>query len=289
MSTHAVIDSGGSLSAAALRFLVRATGVSVTVLLGRVAATATMQAVAGSSAAFDLPGEIGGALVTGVTLAWIARRARGTTWSRIAALALVAFVSVAAVMFEGSAFAPTLSPLGQLAAGLPLQLLICVAAAGVAVAGSQGTRAPAASSRSGLRRLMLGAGAAAVIYVVAYLVTGALNYLLVTGPYYETHAGGLVTPEPSVVLAVALGEGLMLALAAIPLARALPGSTRARAISVGLVLWLLGGVGPLLQAATLPDVLRIASAVEILFQKVPLGMGVAWFCTQSNESSRRPT
>jgi hypothetical protein len=131
--------------------------------------------------------------------------------------------------------------------------------------------------------------AAALVYVVAYFITGAINYLLVTGPYYAAHAGGLTRPEPSTVLAVAATEGFLLTLGAIPLARALTGSRRARALACGLALWILGAVVPLLQAASLPDVLRLASAVEIFFQKVPLGMAVVWLLAPGGQpNGRRP-
>lgn len=262
----------------ARRFWIRAAGVSGVVLVGRIAAGSVLPAFAHAAQTLDLPGEVAGALISGVTLAWLAQRVQGSTWSRTSAIGLVAFISVAAVMIEGSAFAPLLSPPSRLAVTLPLQLLVYASAAGVAVMAVPTPQLAAASSVAGPRRLIAGAVAASAIYVGAYLVTGSLNYLLVTGPYYKSHAGGLTTPEPSVVIVVALAEGLMLALAAVPLARALPGSTRARALGCGIALWLLGGLVPLLQAATLPDVLRVASAVEILFQKVPLGVAVVWFC-----------
>lgn len=280
MSSRAMTSFNGRPSAAAWwLFGTRTAAVTATVLVGRLLAEWAMQLLVRRSASLDLPGELAAAIASGVALTWVAGRLAGSRTVRLAATTLVAFVSVAAVMIEGSAFAPALSPIDQLRVGLVLQLGVCLAAAAVATAGTPAVKtAPASAHRAGLR-LVVGVVAATVTYVVAYLVTGAVTYLLVTGPYYESHAGGLTTPAPPVVLAVAVVEGAMLTLATVPMARLLPGPRASRALACGLVLWLLGGLVPLLQAAALPDVLRVASAVEILFQKVPLGMAVVWFCS----------
>jgi hypothetical protein len=178
-------------------------------------------------------------------------------------------------MIEGSAFAPALSPAQRLPVALLLQLVVCAAAAGVAVAISPASNEGAAVVYSGPRHLVGGIAAGALAYVIAYLVTGGLMYLLVTGPYYEGHAGGLETPAPTIVFAVAALEGLLMAAAAVPVAMALPGPTARRGLVAGLALWALGGLVPLLQVSALPDVIRVASAVEILLQKVPVGIVIA--------------
>jgi hypothetical protein len=218
-------------------------------------------------------------LVLGPMVAIVGERLAGSTGSRIAVLWLAVFTGVAAVMIEGAAFAPDLSP----AAGLPLALLgqalvsLVVAATTVALIPAPGDRPQPAAippRRRSLIRPPLRLAAAAFVYVLLYFVTGAINFLLVTGPYYETHSGGLAVPPPAVVGLVAVAEGFLLAIGLLPLARRLSGSRWERAIISGSFLFVLGGVVPLIVQPGLPDVLRLASAVEIFCQKFPLGIAV---------------
>jgi Na+/melibiose symporter-like transporter len=239
---------------------------------GRFLAGAVAQALGVTSAAFDVPGELVAAVLVGATLAALAPRLAGKTLARTGALGLVLFVSVAAVMLEGSAFAPSLSPAAALPTGLALQLAVSLVTARVAVAVSPAPAEPQGAPKLSLVRVAWRVGAAASVYVIVYFLIGAVSYALVTGPYYAAHAGGLTRPEPSLVLVLAVIEGFLMALGTIPLARRLAGSGQARGLACGLVLWVLGGVVPLLQASGVPDVVRVASAVEILFQKVPLGI-----------------
>lgn len=258
--------------------------VAVTYGIGRLAAAAVTATMTGSVAAFDPAAEIAGAVVVGATLVWLTTHVGGTSLRRTATLGLLLFASVAAVMIEGTAYAPSLSPLDRLPSGLALQLGVSLLTAWVAVI--SGSRR--AASRVPPRRRAIAAAAsllaAALVYVATYFVTGAVNFALVTGPYYAAHAGGLTTPPPPIVLAVAVGEGLLLTVGSIPFAAAVTGSPRGRAITCGIALWVLGGVVPLLQAASLPDVLRAASAVEIFFQKVPLGIAVVWLFGSRREA-----
>lgn len=255
--------------------------VALTYAIARLAASISLAAAAGSAPSFDPAGELAAAGLVGPGMAWLARRLGGSLRQRIAALVGLLFTSVAAVMIEGAVFAPALSPSRQLLFGLVLQLGVCVATAGVAVA-SEPSRAIALSRRDrSLPTLVVRIAGAGFVYVVAYFVTGALNYLLVTGPYYESHAGGLTTPEPANVLLVALAEGLLLTIGATPLAMTVTGSRWARALATGGALWVFGGLVPLLQETSLPDVIRVASAIEILFQKIPLGVAAVWLLAGS--------
>lgn len=258
---------------------IRVLAVALTYALGRLAAAVAAAGVTGSSPSFDPAGEIAAAALVGASQAWLASRITGSSAQRTATLSGLLFASVAAVMIEGSAFAPTLSPSERLSVGLVLQLAVSVVTARVAVVSRGSVATAVAASDRGLPSLVARLAGAALVYVVAYFATGAINYAVVTGPYYETNAGGLSTPAPMIVLVVALAEGLLLAVGAIPLATSFTGSWRVRALATGGALWVLGGLVPLLQETSLPDVLRVASAVEILFQKVPLGIAVAWLFT----------
>ncbi len=253
-----------------------AVATALTYGIGRFAASVTVGAANGSGPSFDPTGEIAAAAVVGASLPWLTRRVTGSSAHQTATLAALLFASVAAVMIEGSVFAPTLSPTNVLLVGLVLQLAVSLASAWVAVlAAGKGASAMPGNGRE-LRSVGSRLAGAVLIYVVAYFVTGAINYVLVTGPYYQAHAGGLTTSTPAIVLGVALTEGLLLTVGAIPLATTFAGSGRARALATGAALWILGGLVPLLQEASLSDVIRVASAAEILFQKVPLGIAVAW-------------
>jgi hypothetical protein len=250
--------------------------VTLTSALGRLAASVGTAATTGSPWAFDPTAELVAAALVGASLTWLAPRVTGTLVRRATTLSALLFASVAAVMIEGSAFAPSLSPLDRLPIGLALQLGVSLVTASVAVVLRTCATPAVPGPPRGLPSSVIRVAAGAAVYVVAYMATGAINYALVTGPYYATHAGGVTTPTLTVVLAVAVVEGLLLTVGAIPLARALTGSRWRRALACGLALWVLGGLVPLLQASSLPDVLRAASAVEIALQKVPLGVAVAW-------------
>lgn len=66
-------------------------------------------------------------------------------------------------------------------------------------------------------------------------------------------------------------------------------AARYLAARLGLLLWALGGLVPLLQERRLPDVVRIASTIEILFQKVSLGLAEVWLLRRSRRrAGERP-
>ena len=216
-------------------------------------------------------------LVIAITLLPIARwLAPGTRWSVFVFTTLLS-LSTLAVLIEGAAFQPTAVPIDSLPASALLQLGVAWLTARVLVSLTRRPESdgpppwPRQTAWSWAWRYV----ACAVTYVVLYFVTGALNYLMVTGPYYASHAAGLVVPAPQVVLVVATIEGLLLPLAVVPLLRTLGGTPMRRAFVSGAALFVLGGVVPLLVASTLPVELRVASAVEILFQKLPVGVAAA--------------
>jgi len=243
--------------------------------LTRFAASVVAGGSAGTGTRFDVFGELVASIVVGATLVALAARIDGTSAQRGAALSLVTFASTAAVQIEGAAFAPALSPVRELPLGMVLQLGVSAVVAAAAVRIVPRPDAAPVSPAPAAVAYGRAVGSGAVAYVIAYLISGALMYVAITGPYYEAHDGGLQTPPTEIVLVVAVLEGALMALASAPLVRALPGSTRVRGAVGGLTLWALGGLVPLLQVARLPDVIRAASALEILFQKVPVGIVVA--------------
>ena len=122
----------------------------------------------------------------------------------------------------------------------------------------------------------------ALSYVVFYFIFGALNYELVTRPYYQIHAGGLTVPSPDVVLIAELIRGVLIVISVLPFLLALRAGKRRLVLLTGLILFSIGGLVPLtMQASTLPFFLLAASAVEILLQNFSTGAATAWLLGQS--------
>lgn len=106
--------------------------------------------------------------------------------------------------------------------------------------------------------------AAAFVYVVLYVVIGAAFYTY-TKPYYDEMAGlALHTPDIATVLTAQAVRSVIYALAALTFALTTPRS-RSTLIAVGLFAG-LGGIAPLVGNAEWPLELRVAHAIEILFQ-----------------------
>lgn len=105
---------------------------------------------------------------------------------------------------------------------------------------------------------------AAFAYVVLYIVIGAAAYTY-TKPYYDDMAGlALETPAIATVVTAQAVRGTVYALAALIFALTTP-RTRSTLIAMGLFAG-LGGIAPLLGNTAWPLELRIAHAIEILFQ-----------------------
>jgi len=188
------------------------------------------------------------------------------------------FLNFASVAIEGTLFAPAAAPPSELAMNL-LRLasgsavMAALMAALFGIAGAYPARRAAPRSFLGwLWRIV----AAAVIYVVLYLVLGGLNYTFVTHPYYEAHAGSLTVPSAATILAYEPIRGVLIALSVLPLSLAFRGRTRVSALIVGLLLFVVGGVVPLLPQASLPLFVRVSSLWEILGQNFLTGVACAY-------------
>ena len=133
---------------------------------------------------------------------------------------------------------------------------------------------------------------AATTYLATYLVFGAVNYALVTRPYYEAHAGGLEVPAGSTILLAEVIRAPLIVCALLPLI-VWSGWSRTRLLIVaGGVLFVVGGVGPLFVASSLPLFLLIASGWEIMLQNVTTGVAAALLLAPSwsrgSELARKP-
>ncbi len=117
----------------------------------------------------------------------------------------------------------------------------------------------------------------AMSYLVFYFIFGALNYSLVTGPYYESHAGGLAVPAPMVVLMAESIRAPLIVLSILFYLLSVRGTKRQLMLKTGWLLFAIGGIVPLvLQISSLPLPLLAASAVEIFLQNFLTGVVAAW-------------
>lgn len=109
-------------------------------------------------------------------------------------------------------------------------------------------------------------------YLVFYFIFGAVNYALVTRPYYETHVSGLVVPAAQTVLMAEVVRAPLIVLSIVPLILAWKSKRLLVAVLCGIILFVIGGVVPLVLNPALPDLLRLASAIEIFFQNFLTGV-----------------
>ena len=212
------------------------------------------------------------AIVLGARLIQARRTVHFAVW-----FALV-FLNLAAVAIEGTLFAPAQAPPSLLGPNLLRLMVVAAVVAGLTAAAfgrEDAPRLPSFGTRplAGWAWRVLAAGA---VYAVLYLVVGGLNYSLVTRPYYEAHAGSLTVPPAGTVLLYEPFRGIAIALSVLPLTLVLRIRTAAVAVVAGILLFVVGGLVPLLPQASLPLFLRVASLWEIFAQNFLTGVACAY-------------
>ena len=243
--------------------------------IGLVAAAYSTAALLGNDKV-DVPLTIGCAAVLGVVTVFVARHLRVSARAHLAVWFSLLFLNFTSVAIEGTLFAPALAPPSGLALNL-LRLGAASAAVALVIAGlfhhPKASIAIQVSQRSPLGwswRIV----ALAAVYVAVYLVLGGLNYTFVTHPYYEAHAGSVTVPPPAAIFAYEPFRGFLIALSLLPLTLALGGrgyGTASIALIAGLMLFVVGGLVPLLPQNSLPLYLRVASLWEIFGQNFVTG------------------
>ena len=117
--------------------------------------------------------------------------------------------------------------------------------------------------------LFLAAGAS---YVVYYEIFGAITYQYFTKQYYP-HAAEQVAAMGSWFFGYQLARGLVMALAVVPVIYTLRLPRWQAALAVGLMVWIVGGGGPLLVPSPMMiGMQRFIHIVEIMTQNVSLGV-----------------
>jgi hypothetical protein len=190
--------------------------------------------------------------------------------------ASVIFFNMGSVAIEGAFFAPELVPMPlpilfvqQLLASLAAAVLITRLFAAVGAARPIRAILSERSRFSWLVRFLV----SSFSYLLFYFIFGAVNYNLITQPYYAAHAGGLLVPDPGVVLAVEMVRAPLIVLSVLLLVFSFPAPSRRLMLLTGGMLFWVGGLVPLmLQVGTLPLFLLLASAVEIFLQNSLTGV-----------------
>lgn len=187
------------------------------------------------------------------------------------------FFNMASVIIEGYFFAPAL--IGDALPALLVQQLIVALAAGwvvTALFASKESAAPVTPIKRPFLSWTWRFAAGVLAYVIVYFIFGAINYMLVTKPYYETHAGGLDVPPVQVTLAAEVVRGALIALSVLPFLHTCRADKKRVALQTGFLLFAIGGLVPLtMQVGALPLFLLIASAWEIFAMNISAGIILA--------------
>jgi hypothetical protein len=138
---------------------------------------------------------------------------------------------------------------------------------------------PAPRSMPKTALLVLGGG---VAYLVLYFVFGGIFYQAFTKPYYMHQVVGGELLKEGETIARALGiwfpliqiaRGTAMVLAVLPIIRMLRLPRLSTAVIVGSVLWVVGGLAPLLVPnPVMPSLLRFYHLLEIFTQNFLLGV-----------------
>lgn len=186
----------------------------------------------------------------------------------------VIFFNILSVTIEGYYFAPKM--IGDAIPALLIQQILAALATGWIITvlfAPKVTPAPVQPARRHWLSWTWRYLVSALSYPVFYFIFGAINYALVTKPYYATHAGGLTVPSPQTVLIAELVRSPLIILSVLPFLLTLRTGKTRLALLTGLILFAIGGLVPLtMQIGSLPFFLLAASAVEIFFQNFLTGV-----------------
>jgi hypothetical protein len=213
-----------------------------------------------------------GGLVMGLILGLAARQLPASPARHILIWGVLLFANIGSVIIEGYFFVPDL--VSNLWVTLAQQLLPCLVTALLVyqLFAPQPMEAPTVTLHrtwyDWLWRYVL----SVATYLAAYWLLGAINFALVTRPYYEAQASPLAVPAPQITLQAELIRALLIVLSLLPFLLTAQMPIRQLAVWSGLLLFIVGGIVPLTwQMATLPLPLLIASAVEIFCQNFTTG------------------
>ncbi|MCA9872145.1 MAG: hypothetical protein KC441_00760 [Anaerolineales bacterium] len=217
-----------------------------------------------------------GGLIKALTLGIVARRLPATGKRHALVWTVLTFANVSAVIIEGYFFVPDL--VSNVWITILQQLLPCLVTA-VLVYWLFAPR-PAANPVAVIHRSwpqwLWRFALSAATYGVTYWLFGALNFALVTRPYYEAQGSPLAVPDPLITVQAELIRAVLIVVSLLPFLLTARMPIRRLAVWSGLLLFIIGGIVPLTwQAGTLALPLIVASAVEIFCQNFTTGFVAA--------------
>ena len=212
-----------------------------------------------------------------------------SSWSRLntvlAAWACMAFVRSFGLGIEGSLFKPTaaVSAIAGAAVAIVVQLVVAWLAVyffmPAPALGQAGSDQPQAARRTWwgwLWRIIV----VGLAYFVFYFVFGATNALLYTQTFYKNNPQyGLSLPPAGLIFAAQLLRGPLFGLGAVFLAQAVKAHRRQLGLWLGILLFVVGGVGPYVEVTfrTMPLGFNLATLTEIFLQNFLTGLVAAAF------------
>lgn len=217
-----------------------------------------------------------GSLVMGLMLGLVARRMPASAARHVLIWTVLLFANIGAVIIEGYFFVPDL--VSNVWVTVAQQFLPCLVTAVLVYtlfAPRPAATHPLTIHRPWYHWLWRFVGSTAT-YLVAYWVFGAINFALVTRPYYEAQGSPLAVPDPQITLQAELIRAVLIVLSVLPFLLIAQMPIRRLAVWSGLLLFVIGGIVPLTwQAGSLALPLLLASAVEIFCQNFTTGVAAA--------------
>lgn len=225
------------------------------------------------------PGAVGISLLSGIligaTLGPIAAQMAASRFRHWIAWVSVLLLNALSLGIEGAFYAPTLSPMATMPIAWSGYLVLQSSVTAGLITWLFGQNAGLTTLNPPRKRAWYSWAWRFVVssfsYLLFYFIFGAMNYQLVTKPFYAAHVSGLAVPAPQTVLLAELVRAPLIVLSIVPLILLWKGEKSVLAILCGIILFVIGGVIPLLINTDLPDILRFASAVEIFFQNFLTG------------------
>lgn len=160
----------------------------------------------------------------------------------------------------------------NLAGGLAFYTIVGVALAALAVGLKLPREASAAAEVRSGPMIVLMVAVCGIAYVVYYYVFGGITYFYFTKAYYSA-----VVPDVTRLgwwfPLMQFGRGVLMTLAVLPVIYALRVSRKQAAIAVGLLIWVAGGLAPLLMPNPYMGARqRFIHIIEIFTQNTSLGI-----------------
>lgn len=254
-------------------FVVGAGYAVVLVIAGAVSTALGAQIVDTAQGIERLLGLTVGGLVIGLVLGPIAGQLNATRSRQFLIWASVIFLNLTSVIIEGAFFEPA-----RIRPYLPIltvqQFLVAGSTAGIITLLFAGRDdMPSPLPRRAWQDWLWRLAVSGASYLLFYFIFGAINYSLVTHPYYESHAGGLDMPGVGTIFIAETIRAGLIVLSVLPFLLTVGWPTGKRVIWTGIILFAIGGIVPLLNLINvLPLPLLLASGVEIFFQNFSTGV-----------------